>query len=61
MNIYLPGFEPDAAEREQLRFVNGVLDLRQFDKIFISVSGGKDSHAMLFLVRDLADRQGVPR
>lgn len=61
MNIYLPGFEPDAAEREQLRFINGVLDLRQFDKIFISVSGGKDSHAMLFLVRDLADRQGVPR
>lgn len=61
MNLYLPGFEPDAAERAQLRFVNGVLDLRQFDKIFISVSGGKDSHAMLFLVRDLADRQGVPR
>ena len=61
MNIYLPGFEPDAAERAQLRFFNGVLDLRQFDKIFISVSGGKDSHAMLFLVRDLADRQGVPR
>lgn len=61
MNIYLPGFEPDAVERAQLRFINGVLDLRQFDKIFISVSGGKDSHAMLFLVRDLADRQGVPR
>lgn len=61
MNSYFPGFEPDAAERAQLRFVNGVLDLRQFDKIFISVSGGKDSHAMLFLVRDLADRQGVPR
>ena len=59
--IYLPGFEPDAAERAQLRFINGVLDLRQFDKIFINVSGGKDSHAMLFLVRDLADRQGVPR
>lgn len=61
MNIYLPGFEPDAEERAQLRFINGTLDLRQFDKIFISVSGGKDSHAMLFLVRDLADRQGVPR
>lgn len=61
MNFYFPGFEPDAAERAQLRFVNGVLDLRQFDKILISVSGGKDSHAMLFLVRDLADRQGVPR
>ena len=61
MNNYFPGFEPDALERAQLRFINGVLDLRQFDKIFISVSGGKDSHAMLFLVRDLADRQGVPR
>lgn len=61
MNDYFPGFEPDAEERAQLRFVNGTLDLRQFDKIFISVSGGKDSHAMLFLVRDLADRQGVPR
>lgn len=61
MNIYLPGFEPDAEERAQLRFINGMLDLRQFDKIFISVSGGKDSHAMLFLVRNLADRQEVPR
>lgn len=61
MNLYLPGFEPDATERAQLRFINGILDLRQFDKIFISVSGGKDSHAMLFLVRDIADRQGIPR
>lgn len=61
MSIYLPGFEPDAAERAQLRFASGVLDLRQFDKILIAVSGGKDSHAMLWLVRDLADRQGVPR
>lgn len=61
MSIYLPGFEPDAAERAELRFVGGVLDLRQFDKILVSISGGKDSHAMLWLVRDLADRQGVPR
>lgn len=25
MSIYLPGFEPDAVERAQLRFVGGVL------------------------------------
>lgn len=61
MNEFLPGFEPDAAERAQLRFVGGILDLQQFDKILVSISGGKDSHAMLWLVRDLADRQGVPR
>lgn len=29
MNVYLTGFEPAAAERAQLRFVGGVLDLRQ--------------------------------
>ncbi len=57
--IYLPGFEPDFDVRQELRFVNGVLDLRQFDKIFISVSGGKDSHAMLFLVKELAEKQGA--
>ena len=39
MNLYLPGFDPDATERAQLRFINRVLDLQQFDKIFISVSG----------------------
>lgn len=61
MNEFLPGFEPDAAERAQLRFVGGVLDLRQFDKILVSISGGKDSHAMLWLICDLANRQGVPR
>lgn len=56
---YFPGFEPDFQVRQELKFCGGVLDLRQFDKIFISVSGGKDSHAMLFLVRELAERQGV--
>lgn len=45
--------------RQALKFSGGVLDLRQFDKIFVSVSGGKDSHAMLFLVREMAERQGV--
>lgn len=61
MNIYLPGFEPDFDVKQELRFVGGILDLRQFDKIFISVSGGKDSHAMLFTVAELADKQMVPR
>lgn len=56
---YFPGFEPDFDVRQELRFVGGVLDLRQFDKVFISVSGGKDSHAMLFLIREIAERQGA--
>ena len=56
---FLPGLEPDFEVKKELRFVAGVLDLRQFDKIFISVSGGKDSHAMLFLVKELAEKQGV--
>lgn len=56
--LFLPGLEPDLDVKKELRFTNGVLDLRQFDKIFISVSGGKDSHAMLFLVKELAEKQG---
>lgn len=55
---FLPGLEPDFEVKKELRFIGGVLDLRQFDKIFISVSGGKDSHAMLFLVKELAEKQG---
>lgn len=61
MKNFFPGWEPDANVRSELRFVNGILDLRQFEKIFISVSGGKDSHAMLFLICEIAERQGVPR
>ena len=55
---FLPGMEPDFDVKQELRFVDGVLDLRQFDKIFISVSGGKDSHAMTFLVKEIAEKQG---
>ena len=55
---YLLGLEPDFEVKKELRFIGGVLNLRQFDKIFISVSGGKDSHAMLFLVKELAEKQG---
>lgn len=58
MTPYLPGMEPDFDVKQELRFIGGVLDLRQFDKIFIAVSGGKDSHAMLFLVKELAEKQG---
>lgn len=57
--IYLSGMEPDAELHAELKFYGGVLDLRQFDKIFISISGGKDSHAMLWLVKELAEKQGV--
>jgi 3'-phosphoadenosine 5'-phosphosulfate sulfotransferase (PAPS reductase)/FAD synthetase len=55
---YLPGLEPDFDIRQELRFIGGILDLRQFDKVLISLSGGKDSHAMTFLVRDIAEKQG---
>ena len=56
---YLPSLEPDIEVRRELMFTGGVIDLRQFDKIFISISGGKDSHAMTFLVTELADNQGA--
>ena len=39
MTTYLPGLEPDFDVKQELRFIGGILDLRQFDKIFIPVSG----------------------
>lgn len=56
---YLPGLAPDIEVRRELMFTGGVIDLCQFDKIFISISGGKDSHAMTFIVTELADNQGA--
>jgi len=55
---YLPGLEPDFDIKQELSFIGQYPDLRQFDKVFISISGGKDSHAMTFLVRDIAEKQG---
>ena len=54
MNDYFPGFEPDAAEREQLRFINGVLDLRQFDKIFIAYEESAKEGETAVLARELS-------
>lgn len=61
MNNYFHGFEPDFEVKKELLFIGNTLELRQFDKIFISVSGGKDSHAMLFHVAELAESQGVSK
>ena len=56
---YLPGLEPDFDIRKELSFVGQYPDLRQFNKVFISISGGKDSHAMTFLVKAIAEKQGA--
>jgi len=56
---YLPGLEPDFDIRQELSFIGQYPDLRQFDKVFISISGGKDSHAMTFLVKEIAEKQGA--
>lgn len=56
--IYLSGLEPDFDIRQELKFIGTTLDLRQFNKIFISLSGGKDSHAMIFYVAEIARNQG---
>lgn len=58
---FLPGMEPDFYVKQELRFVGGVLDLRQFDKVFISISGGKDSHAMTFLVKEIAEAEEMDK
>jgi 3'-phosphoadenosine 5'-phosphosulfate sulfotransferase (PAPS reductase)/FAD synthetase len=49
MITYLPGLSP----------VTFHGNLKIYDHIVISISGGKDSHAMLFLLRDMAEKQGV--
>lgn len=56
---YLPGLEPDFDIRQELSFIGQYPDLRQFNKVFISISGGKDSHAMTFLVKEIAEKQGA--
>jgi hypothetical protein len=39
--IYIPGLEPDFDTRQELKFIGKTLDLRHFDKVFISLSGGR--------------------
>lgn len=56
---FLPGLEPDFDVKQELRFIGGMPDLHQFDLVFISCSGGKDSHAMLFFVKEIAEKQGA--
>lgn len=57
--IYLPGMEPEKTVKMIDGPKNQWIDLRQFDKIILCVSGGKDSHAMLFYVAEMARDQGV--
>ena len=61
MSEYLPGLEPDFDVKQQLRFVGGMPDLHQFDMVFISCSGGKDSHSMAYLLAELAHRQNYDK
>lgn len=61
MNVFLPGFEPDFDVRQELRFIGGMPDLHQFDFVFISCSGGKDSHSMAYLLSELASRQNYEK
>jgi hypothetical protein len=61
MNNYLPGLEPDFDVKQELRFVGGMPDLHQFDRVFISCSGGKDSHAMAYILAELATLQNYSK
>lgn len=56
---YLPGLEPDFNIKQELSFIGQYPDLRQFNKVLISISGGKDSHAMTFFVKEIAEKQGA--
>ena len=61
MNDYLPGLEPDFDVKQQICFIGGMPDLHQFDMVFISCSGGKDSHSMAYLLAELAHRQNYDK
>lgn len=58
---YLPGFEPDFDVKQELRFIGGMPDLHQFDYVYISCSGGKDSHAMAYILSELATMQNYDK
>ena len=61
MESFLPGFEPDFDVRKELRLIGGMPDLHQFDRVFISCSGGKDSHAMAYVLAELAQKQNYDK